>query len=645
LAPSGLASGDGSAARCSGSCPTVEPVTEAFGDTTMAEHGLKGTSLTFDTLTASKLAGVSAVLVEALNEPDEVVQVAAVKAAIKRRDRRVLLAVLRNLGSATERIRKVIFDNAADLFGVLKVAVVDESRNTRLNVLEVLEALSEPMITSLLVPALNDADEEVRREAGILLRRVVDDFHALAGDFEKGLLQIDRYDLEAKKYAILDPLLAGLRNVNQKNKEVIIALLPGLDGRGDDVLIDILKGRFDERARMITDLLWRSTDDAVVGFLVEVLKNDDVAGLAVSIVEKRDDMPFLRALGSQDELFNDRYALERLTHIREPAWIDYPVDEFKDFTTRQFVNIVSLVVLSNVPGDKKMAFLKRCYANENPALKQFIAEVLKGLETGADPLAVVPGLRFKAIESSDVAKDGMAETEGELPVVAGAPVMRQFDNLLATFSVGSAAKAKQELLVLKRAGLNVERQLRRALNSIMPEKRLHAIQLIDVCELARQFDSDLLNMLFDRSEKVRASAVKVLAGLRDTASIRALLKAACDMDKRVMANTIEAAEIVGIKELTTLIRPFLDYPDNRIRANAIKALWSMRDRSGLLALQKMITSQSTEDRLSAVWLLGHVEIPRRTDILKKIAAKDRSQRVRDKAAETAAKLEAQVHVA
>ena len=89
---------------------------------------------------------------------------------------------------------------------------------------------------------------------------------------------------------------------------------------------------------------------------------------------------------------------------------------------------------------------------------------------------------------------------------------------------------------------------------------------------------------------------------------------------------------------------FLDYPDNRIRANAIKALWSMRDRSGLLALQKMITSQTTEDRLSAVWLLGQVEIPRRTDILRKIAAKDPSQRVRDKAAEVTAKLEAQVNV-
>jgi len=605
----------------------------------MAEGKLQGISLTFDGLAASKLPGVSAVLVEALNEPDEIVQVAAVAAAVKRRDRRVLLSVLRTLDSCSERIRGVMFDNAADMFGVLKVALVDEDRNTRLSVLEVLDYLSEPMATSLLVPALNDADEEVQRQAGILLRRVVEGFHALAGDFEKEVVHMDRYDLEAKKYAILDPLLAGLRNVNQKGKAVIIEVLPGLDPRGDDVLMGILKGRSDERARMITDVLWRSTNDPVTSFLVEVFKNDDVGNLAIGIIEKRDDIAFVRSLVSQNVLFTDDYALEKLNTIRSLAWVDYPLDEFEEFTTEDLINVVSLVVLSSVQGEKKVALLRRFFESDNAVLKEFVAGVTKGLENGVDQLTVVPEIRRRTLESCSeaVAPD---EEKKETPAAVEATVVQQFDALLSTFSAYSATEVKQRVLGLKRRGLNVERHLRRALNGIMAENRLRAIGLVGVCEFERQFVGDLLSLLMDPDEKVRASAVKGLAKLRDTASVRALLKAAGDLDSRVMANTIEAAEIVGRRELIGLIRPFLVHPDNRIRANAIKALWSMHDHSGLVVLQKMITSHKGEDRLSAIWLLAHIEIPRRRDILKRIAEKDRAQRVRDKAAEMMAKLEA-----
>ena len=114
-------------------------------------------------------------------------------------------------------------------------------------------------------------------------------------------------------------------------------------------------------------------------------------------------------------------------------------------------------------------------------------------------------------------------------------------------------------------------------------------------------------------------------------AIRALLQAVTDADRRVVANSVEALESTGREEMLGLVRIFAAHPNNRIRANAIKALWSMGDTRAASLLDAMLRSDDEMMRLSATWLLGEIDLVDRIDILLKLSKTDASERVRQKA--------------
>jgi HEAT repeat protein len=95
-----------------------------------------------------------------------------------------------------------------------------------------------------------------------------------------------------------------------------------------------------------------------------------------------------------------------------------------------------------------------------------------------------------------------------------------------------------------------------------------------------------------------------------------LKKGLKNKDSRVIANAIEAFLYSNCEEKSEMIAPFLDHPDNRIKANAIRVLWGIHPSEPLLETLKGMTS--SEDILmitSAIFVLEKVEIPGREDLL------------------------------
>jgi HEAT repeat protein len=104
-----------------------------------------------------------------------------------------------------------------------------------------------------------------------------------------------------------------------------------------------------------------------------------------------------------------------------------------------------------------------------------------------------------------------------------------------------------------------------------------------------------------------------------------------DADRRVVANSVEALEALDREELLDLVRIFAAHPNNRIRANAAKALWTMGDRQARTLLDEMLADPDEMMRLSATWLLGEIDHPLRIELLTKLSTTDPAERVRAKA--------------
>lgn len=115
-----------------------------------------------------------------------------------------------------------------------------------------------------------------------------------------------------------------------------------------------------------------------------------------------------------------------------------------------------------------------------------------------------------------------------------------------------------------------------------------------------------------------------------------------DDDTRVQANTVEAFERINDPRFVDLLRPFVRHPDNRVRANAAKALWRLGDRDKpFAALGDMLTTGTLDMRLSAAWTLRNMGVAKARDLLERAAFRDPSMRVRTMAQESLESLEKQ----
>lgn len=94
-----------------------------------------------------------------------------------------------------------------------------------------------------------------------------------------------------------------------------------------------------------------------------------------------------------------------------------------------------------------------------------------------------------------------------------------------------------------------------------------------------------------------------------------------DPDSRVRANAVELVERLHLSGIARQLVPMLGDQDNRVRANVLKALWSSHDRRLLTSsLQEMIKSPNRWMRISAAFVLQHIECEEQLSLLAQLLA-------------------------
>ena len=621
-----------------------------------SENPLRGIALTFDVLARSRASGAREMLLAGLGEPDGATQLPAVRAILANGRRELYPELLHTFHRLSPEACDEIVTRVDDLSGPLRELLANAAPQTRANIVEIIRRSGRVKLAYLLVMALEDKEAQIARRALEALRHFTSSYFDESQRWRAGEIELSRFELEARKYALLDPLIGLLTHAGRKHPDDAMLLAMGLDVRTNEILFAILNSTQDARSESLNRFLYKSISPQVVSFLLDMLMKPSVRNRAVAALEQRRDAPFVRELLSNPRFFTDHRVREGMKAVRWPGWIESVAGEegasapgprrtlFSN--AAQTLRALHFLTLAGAPPEQKRRFLEALaradLANFATGLAQGIAGALaKGRTPEEISLALVhlesvlgltpapPAVMRPAARPADIPVPEpelpWAHPESEsLPIDAFAQFFNSYDRL-------DEATKLLATQTLKRLDPDHTARISQELQSLDAQKRLKAVMLVVMFHREQEVEPTLLRLASDPDKHIRATVVKTLGILEDEPAIRALLSAVTDIDRRVVANTLEAIEMTGYEELVNLVKIFAAHPNNRIRANAVKSLWTMGEASASDLLKDMLASPEELMRLSATWLLGEIDHPQRVELLAHIARADESERVRAKA--------------
>ena len=149
-------------------------------------------------------------------------------------------------------------------------------------------------------------------------------------------------------------------------------------------------------------------------------------------------------------------------------------------------------------------------------------------------------------------------------------------------------------------------------NSILRNEALHA--------LAGRNQPDIRTAVCDflkheEDPALVATGVKVIGSFKSSEYIP-LLKAFLNYaDERVRANAVESLGDINSPDVIEVLKVLVSDRNNRVRANAIKALWLKGIRFGLNTLPEELRSPNTRKRASVAYILGEIQEDRSLELL------------------------------
>ncbi|HEY9069752.1 MAG TPA: HEAT repeat domain-containing protein, partial [Candidatus Ozemobacteraceae bacterium] len=140
--------------------------------------------------------------------------------------------------------------------------------------------------------------------------------------------------------------------------------------------------------------------------------------------------------------------------------------------------------------------------------------------------------------------------------------------------------------------------------------RVQVVQAIARCAPASIGELLAPRLGSEENPIVRATLISSLGETGTALFGERLLPYLADSDSRVVSNTIEALQKLSgsapAPALVTALKRLLAHEDNRIKSNAIRALWSWNEHSVLDNLHQMLCHADARYRQSAMYVLGEI---------------------------------------
>ena len=596
----------------------------------------KALALTFGFLKASGDRHARTVLAEGLSERAERVQAWTALAAARRRERGLLRDTLFAAPHLSPRAHRLMLRYSDAFMSVLRDAITHVDPEVRKTALELTCRIGGPRVAYLLAIGLRSDTPADRDQAAAKLLKIADAYYGQERQFGHRGGRSRRADIENQRLTLIEPLLSAVKAFPKHQKPELLEAAIGLDIRVDDVLVEILINRFDPRAKVLMAILHSSPEDRVVGFLMEMLRNEDTQEKAREVFAARSDAPFLRGLSRLYRRSKESVLAQRLARLDRLPWpaTERFAEALGGMRGEEVIGTIIFVLLSDIAPEQKIQSMSLIYKRATGVVRDMGMTVMRELMAGKKPQEIATRL-FRAAQHLQLPPGDNALAEIDEPMT---PDGYTVSRLLAEAMQLAPGERRRIAMEIAAFDPDARAKVMAVLRSKNAERQLSGLALAPPMGYADDMLDELLELALSPDNRVRASAVRFLGRYNNKFSVRTLLDAIVDLDRRVVANAVEGVEETNLRVLANVIIPLLKHPNNRIRANAVKALWVLKYPKVAAILHDMVEDPSDLMRLSAVWAMEYVECGDRRKLLSKLAAEDPSERVRVKAAQVLEKL-------
>jgi HEAT repeat protein len=213
-------------------------------------------------------------------------------------------------------------------------------------------------------------------------------------------------------------------------------------------------------------------------------------------------------------------------------------------------------------------------------------------------------------------------------IISRAIGQASFESYWAKFDTMDPTRRKSAGTAMMKLLPDAVHRLARKLSTGTIDERIKGMQMLAELDLILSQRQHLLPLCSHPNSKVRSKAVTLLGNLGVPAVDVLIEKAAADADDRVRANAVEAMEQRGSTRFVPILIDRAKSGHNCERANAIKALHSMKVGVAGPQLMEMLKDNRPEHRMSGLWLLRRIGWWRLLQEVAAIARQDDNIRVR-----------------
>lgn len=449
----------------------------------------------------------------------------------------------------------------------------------------------------------------------------------------------------------------------------------------EPVIVEKLNEPRSRIGHALQSTLETATDARMAGFAFRALAIPWLRAAAAKTLGRAGDAAFLRALASGSRLLANTKVSAGCHWIHDCAWARSDGQWPKGTSPAVASRLVHLFARTGVSSERKMAVLRAWVRSSEECVRQAALEVLLADRSdGSTRVLAELGIRSGGT-SSDVARWEIRRRRRMRALVARGVAVSPLAGATSTESAkgdaaaggtledGSAAggpapgkRASAEALEgfldefdflppgerRLQADLfrNVEGdldprvpiQLRAKLASGEPLERALGLRAAREFGLVQELAERIYPLAYDPDPFVRSIAVATLVEIPGVTVERILRQAVDDVDPRVQANAIAAADRLNVPDRVRWTESKLDSRDNRVRANAVCSLLRLDLRHAGEALLDMMSDPSPEHRMSALWVIERLRLQSAARHVVRLSREDPEERIRERAARVLATL-------
>ncbi len=592
--------------------------------------------------------------------PHEQAQLAEV--LLERNQRPGWVAMIRAFHKLDPVIQQKLLQRPRDLFGPLADTMQDPEGPARENVIAIVQQCTDVRLVYLLAEALMDARPEVRAMAGNSLLEVVRrHWEAVHGTSPAASAPDPEDNVQIKR--AIDIALRHFKTHRQASA-LFAALLH--ERQQDAPLWAYFQDLYDDRTRAATIILRAPSEPALAAALLLAL-GSGLKPAAIAGLSAIESPQIAAAIAESSFRLLDpilREPAQHVTHLKIlPAVRKNPPWNLANWA--QWLRLIEAVGMQ--PAERLSALIRFLEsAPDVPEAAAWKISAARAMAATAQPEAGILLAKLARDPDERVARCAarwlLASTSLEwkqraadaLPKSPHLSVQR-----LATLAQPAAREAEnQPAKTLATRGFErawndyqkmppaVQHSTARSVasDSAFNEQLRAKLQgaVVDVAQALKMLNSlpdlvpyrsQIISLCGHQEPRIAAMAIRLVGRLGDP-KLKDLLEAAAHhADARVRANAVESMEELHIADNSQRVLAMLNSRHSRERANAIKAIGSFDFNTAKECLSRMLTDSSPLHRMSALWVVGQLNLIEVLRQVSNISRRDPNLRVRSRAAE------------